>query len=64
MAAQTQIGIRLPEDMLAAIDAYAAKTSRTTRMNIDRSSAIRVLLSYGLEAVGSNSQLDNGGEGR
>lgn len=64
MAAQTQIGIRLPEDMLAAIDAYAAKTSRTARMNIDRSSAIRVLLSYGLEAVGANSQLDKYGEGR
>ena len=43
MAAQTQIGIRLPADLLDAIDALAAADSRPGDPT-DRSAEIRALL--------------------
>lgn len=43
MAAQTQLGIRLPADLIAAIDALAAADSRPGDTT-DRSAEIRALL--------------------
>jgi hypothetical protein len=52
MVNKLQTGIRLPEDMLARIDAFAARMQKEQPgLDVTRAVAMRVLIAKGLETV-------------
>ena len=52
MANMLQTGIRLPEDMLERIDAFAARVQKEQPgLEVTRAVAIRMLIALGLEAA-------------
>ena len=57
MARTNQIGVRVDDALLQALDAYAAKLSADNPgMNMTRADAIRVLLTRGLQDFQANQQ--------
>lgn len=49
MAVSPTITVRLPAELIARIDAHAAKLARATGLDVNRSEAVRLLLERGLK---------------
>ena len=53
---KTPQAIRLPDELLARVDAYAAQLDSEIHISVSRSDAIRRLLVLGLEKAGDEGQ--------
>lgn len=51
MGYDTQIGVRLPTEIVERLDAFAVALQSTTGIRVTRNEAVRVLLARALEAA-------------
>jgi hypothetical protein len=52
----TQLGIRLPTELVAQVDQYAAQLTQQTGTKVTRSAAVRILLTAALRGDQKNGR--------